>query len=150
MSRAYIPVEIQRQVRADAGHRCGYCRVSEAVTSMSLTFDHIIPEAAGGPTTRENLWLACERCNRYKVDRTTAEDPETGERVPLFHPRAQIWREHFAWSRDGAQIVGRTPIGRATTAALYLNHPLAVMARKLWMRVGWHPPQEAPDEGGEG
>lgn len=107
---------------------------------MSLTFDHLMPEAAGGPTVRENLWLACERCNRYKSDLTTGTDPATNEVMPLFNPRMQIWREHFAWGDDGTHIVGLTPIGRATVIALYLNHPLAVAARKLWVSVGWHPP----------
>jgi hypothetical protein len=142
VSKAYISAELAQQVRADAGHRCGYCRASEAITSVPLTFDHIIPEAAEGPTTRENLWLACERCNRYKADRVTAPDPETGQVVPLFNSRTQIWREHFAWSEDGTHILGLTPTGRATVLALHLNHPLAVMARRLWASVGWHPPQE--------
>lgn len=109
---------------------------------MSLVFDHIIPEAAGGQTTRENLWLACERCNRHKADRTTAIDPDTGQAVPLFNPRAQAWRAHFAWSHDGTEIIGLTEVGRATVIALRLNHPLAVTARRYWVRAGWHPPLE--------
>jgi hypothetical protein len=109
---------------------------------MPLTFDHIIPEAAGGLTVRSNLWLACERCNRYKGDRTTAIDPETGQDVGLFNPRTQVWAEHFAWSEQGITIVGITPVGRATVIALHLNHPLAVTARRYWVRVGWHPPSE--------
>jgi 5-methylcytosine-specific restriction endonuclease McrA len=28
--------------------------------------DHVHPESAGGPTTAENLVLACQRCNRRK------------------------------------------------------------------------------------
>ena len=142
MSSAYIPAEIERQVRSDAGHRCGYCRSSEAITSMPLTFDHIIPVAAGGLTVRTNLWLACERCNRYKGDRTSAVDPKTDQEVPLFNPRIQIWREHFTWGDGGSLIVGVTPIGRATVWALRLNHRLAVGARRYWTRAGWHPPLE--------
>ncbi|MGB3626716.1 MAG: HNH endonuclease signature motif containing protein [Henriciella sp.] len=30
------------------------------------TFDHIVPRAAGGPDTPENLQLAHARCNRIK------------------------------------------------------------------------------------
>src|SRR5262249_47721993 len=45
----------------------------------------------------------------------------TGQTMPLFHPRTQIWAEHFSWSQDGLRIVGLTPIGRATVAALHLD-----------------------------
>ena len=109
---------------------------------MPLTFDHIIPETAGGLTARENLWLACERCNRYKSDRTTAIDPQTNHEIPLFNPRTQKWREHFMWDQTGTLIMGLTPTGRSTVLALQLNHPLAVAARKYWVRAGWHPPAE--------
>lgn len=30
--------------------------------------DHVVPESKGGPTTAENLVLACRRCNRKKGD----------------------------------------------------------------------------------
>ncbi len=68
-------------------------------------------------------------------------DPENGERVSLFNPRRQVWREHFGWSEDGVFIVGRTACGRATVVALQLNHEHLVKARRRWVMVGWHPPQ---------
>jgi hypothetical protein len=109
---------------------------------MPLTFDHIIPEAGGGLTVRSNLWLACERCNRHKGDRTSAVDPQTDQEAALFNPRIQRWQEHFEWGDQGTLIVGVTPVGRATVLALQLNHPLAVSARRYWTRAGWHPPLE--------
>ena len=139
---SYIPAELARQVRADAGRRCGYCHSSESLTGMPLEFDHILPEAAGGPTTRENLWLACHRCNEHKGNRTHAADPLTGERAVLFNPRAQRWHDHFAWNPDGALIVGLTPSGRATVEALRLNNEYVVEARRFWAEAGWHPPGE--------
>jgi hypothetical protein len=33
-------------------------------------------------------------------------------------------------------------VGRATVAALNMNHPLIVEARYRWVQVGWHPPQD--------
>ena len=84
--------------------------------------EHIIPLASGGETVIENLWLACPLCNGYKGIQTHAVDPETDERVPLYNPRTQNWREHFAWSADGTQIVGQTPVGKTTVVALRLNN----------------------------
>jgi len=82
MTPAYIPVELRRQVRLDAGGRYGYCHTAEALIGMPLECDHLYPEVLGGPTERENLWLACTRCNDFKGDRIDALDPEAGETVP--------------------------------------------------------------------
>jgi hypothetical protein len=40
----------------------------------------------------------------------------------------------------GALIEGITEVGRATVAALNMNHPDIVATRRLWLDVGWHPP----------
>lgn len=34
----------------------------------------------------------------------------------------QLWRDHFCWSEDGAEIIGVTPVGRATVVALNMNN----------------------------
>ena len=142
MTPAYIPIELRRQVRADAGGRCGYCHTPEALIGMPLEFEHLYPEAHGGATVRENLWLACTRCNDFKGDRTDGVDPQTGETVPLFNPRTQSWTEHFSWSPDGTLITGLTPIGRATVVALQLNNEFIIVARRFWVEAGWWPPTE--------
>lgn len=83
-------------------------------------------------------------CNRAKGDRTSATDPETGEAVPLFNPRQQCWSEHFRRSDAGLRIVGQTPTGRATVAALHLDDdPDALIVRSYWVLAGWHPPTDA-------
>ena len=112
------------------------------LTGVSLSIDHIVPVAAGGSTTRENLWLACRPCNEFKGTHTHAEDPETSEIVPLFNPRTQKWHTHFAWNDDKTRIIGLTPTGRATVTALQLNRSILVKARRRWVMAGWHPPQE--------
>lgn len=142
MSPAYILVELRRLVRSDSQARCGYCHTPEALIGMPLEFDHLYPEALGGPTTRENLWLACTRCNDFKGDRIDAIDSETGERVALFNPRTQVWTDHFRWSPDGTQIFGNTAIGRATIEALRLNNEYIVTTRRFWVEAGWLPPAE--------
>jgi hypothetical protein len=107
-----------------------------------MVFDHLIPFSAGGTTIEENLWLACRRCNEFKGAQTQAPDPQSGEIVPLFSPRQQIWNDHFGWSEDGAVMIGKTPWGRATVEALRLNRSELVVARRLWISVGWWPPIE--------
>jgi len=81
-------------------------------------------------------------CNDYKGDCIEAVDPVTGELVKLFDPRHQRWGEHFAWNEQGDEIVGRTAIGRATVAALRLNRPFLVQARRVWVKAGEHPPKD--------
>jgi hypothetical protein len=107
---------------------------------MPMDVEHLIPEARGGETTEENLWLACPRCNAHKADRVAATDPNTGDIVRLFDPRRQKWGDHFLWTDDGIRKGGRTPTGRATVVALHLNRPMLVAARQAWVLVGWHPP----------
>ena len=140
MTPAYVPAALRRQVRADAGARCGYCHSPEAFLGMPLDIEHLVPEATGGATVRENLWLACSRCNDFKGDRTAAVDPQTGGQVPLFNPRTQVWTEHFTWSPDGTHILGLTPIGRASVEALRLNNGFIVVARRFWVEAGRWPP----------
>jgi len=142
MSQAYIPADIRRSVAEAARHRCGYCLTLQAVVAIPMHVEHIIPLAAGGKTVVENLWLACPLCNGYKSTQTHAVDPETGERVALFNPRTQNWHEHFAWSADGTEIIGQTPVGRATVVALHLNNVYVVPSRRVWVAAGWHPPAD--------
>jgi len=105
-----------------------------------MVVDHIIPLVAGGVSTIENLCLACYRCNEFKGARLASTDPLGGEMVPLFNPHSESWPDHFSWSEDGLQIVGRTATGRATVDALRLNSDRLVRARRLWQIVGVHPP----------
>ena len=141
MSTTHVSAALRELVAFQAGHRCGYCLTAEDVIGMLMEIDHLVPEARGGVTVEENLWPACSACNTYKGDRTSAVDPLTGESVALYHLRRQQWQEHFAWTRAGDVIVGQTPVGRATVTSLKLNRPLLVRARRLWVRIGVHPPR---------
>lgn len=142
MSHSKIPRELRQRVAAASRWRCGYCQTQQIVVGYPLHVDHIIPEFTGGQTTEDNLWLACSVCNNAKGMQTTAQDPLTGQPVPLYNPRSQAWSDHFAWSSDGDQIIGLTPVGRATVVALQLNTPLRVQSRQRWVLVGWHPPRD--------
>ena len=74
---------------------------------MPMHIEHILPLAAGGSSADDNLWLACPLCNGYKGTQTHFVDPESGQQVALFHPRRQIWGEHFLWSEDHGSPVQR-------------------------------------------
>lgn len=144
MPREYLPVEVVRRVREAARERCGYCLSPQRLVMARLEIEHVIPRARGGSDDETNLWLSCPLCNRYKGDRIAARDPETGEEVTLFNPRRQRWSEHFRWSEDGLRILGQTPIGRATVAALRLDDDSdALIVRSYWVLAGWHPPDDA-------
>jgi 5-methylcytosine-specific restriction endonuclease McrA len=95
MARVHISADVESRVRAAARNRCGYCLSPQHLVMARLEIEHIIPLPRGGSNDESNLWLACPLCNRYKGNKTTAVDPETGDVVPLFNLRAQVWSEHF-------------------------------------------------------
>jgi hypothetical protein len=103
--------------------------------------EHIVPQTRDGSTTIDNLALACARCNLHKATRIRHRDPVSGRVVPLFNPRSQAWPRHFAWSEEVTRILGRTQSGRATVAALNMNHPTIVRSRSIWVNLGFHPPR---------
>lgn len=139
---AYISEALRRKVAAAAGYCCSYCLTSQRVSGAQMHIDHCIPISRGGASDETNLSLACAWCNTFKGDQTHTVDPITGDTVPLFHPRAQRWSDHFTWSDDGVWIVGLTSTGRATVLALQMNNEWIVPARQLWVTAGWHPPQD--------
>ncbi|MCO5243014.1 MAG: HNH endonuclease [Anaerolineae bacterium] len=142
MTSPSIPRSLRDQVKRRAGFRCEYCRTAEWLSGIEGEIDHIIPRSEGGSSDLENLCYACAACNGYKQAKTSAIDPLSKTLVHLFHPRKHVWEENFAWSDDTLRIIGLTPVGRATVEGLRLNHPLAVSARTIWSRVGYHPPPE--------
>lgn len=142
MSRQYISPSLRQDVAEFSRHRCGYCQTPQAIIGPFLEIDPIIPESQGGSADESNLILACPMCNGRKSNHTEAIDPQTGELVPLFNPRAENWHEHFAWIEDGAVIHGKSSSGRATIVALEMNHADVVSVRQRWIEVGWHPPHD--------
>src|SRR5437016_3010499 len=135
-----ISPRLAQRVRRRAQGCCEYCQSQERVVGEAFTIDHIVPRVKGGSDAFENLALCCYVCNPLKGAKTEALDPQTGNVVPLFHPRRQGWDTHFRWSDDGLFIIGRTPVGRATVAALRLNRPSLIIARQTWVQWGVHPP----------
>src|SRR5262245_39908367 len=133
-----IPSSLREEVVLRAGNRCEYCQLSQLGQEATFHIDHVTPRAAGGPTTADNLALACVSCSLRKWAKQTAIDPDSGEEVPLFNPRMQPWAEHFRW--EGVRVVPLTPTGRATVVALAMNRPMIVAIRQEETARGRHPP----------
>ena len=132
-----VPLPLKRAVFQRAGGRCEYCGLSQAGQEAQFHVDHIHPLADGGATTFENLALACVSCSLRKGARRKAPDPLTGNVARIFHPRNQIWSDHFQWK--GCRVMGRTPTGRATVDGLKMNRLLAQAIRAEESLMGRHP-----------
>jgi hypothetical protein len=133
-----ISPSLRAEIVLRAANRCEYCGLSQLGQEAPFHIDHVVPRAAGGPTTVDNLALACVSCSLRKWANQQATDPDSSEEVPLFNPRTQAWAEHFRW--EGERVVPLTPTGRATVAALAMNRPLIVAIRQEETVRGRHPP----------
>lgn len=129
--------ELTEAVRARAEQRCEYCRMHQALQGATFHLEHVTPESKGGLTELANLALACPSCNLHKSNRTTVVDAEEGQ-VSLYNPRSQQWIVHFRWRQF--EVEGLTATGRATVAALDLNHPRRQRIRQAEESFGLFPP----------
>lgn len=129
MSVTYIPTALRNLVYERAAGCCEYCLISEAATFAKHQIDHVIAEKHGGLTVEENLALSCTLCNKYKGSDIASIDDETGEIMPLFNPRKDIWNEHFRI--EHGIFTGLTPNARATIRLLQLNNQARVEERRI-------------------
>lgn len=134
---AFSPAR-RAEVTARAGHRCEYCHLPTRGQVAAFPIDHVIPRNAGGTTALDNLALTCPHCNAHKWTAVTEVDPDTGQPVRLFHPRQDVWDEHFAWA-VGGEIAARTAVVRATVTALRMNDPDMIELRTLLAELGLFP-----------
>lgn len=132
MSETYIPKALRKEVIDRAKNCCEYCLLPDWIAFLPHEIDHIIAEKHGGQTTAENLAFTCWRCNRNKGSDLGTFDPQTGEFAFFFHPRTQVWEEHFQLNR--AELQGKTPEGRATVHLLKLNSSERVQERQRLSR----------------
>jgi hypothetical protein len=133
--------EVARQVVARAGDRCEYCRMHQSLQGATFHIEHIVPCSEDGSDDLANLCLACPSCNLHKSNRVTVSDPDTGQAVPLFNPRALVWGDHSVW--NGTRVIGITAAGRATVAALDLNAPRRLLIREAEALFQLFPPGRA-------
>ena len=113
--------EMRTAIIEQAWGCCEYCLSQVAYSPDPFVCEHIHPRVRGGETAMANLALACGGCNGKKYNRVSAYDRTTGQMIPIFHPRQDVWLEHFVWQNNYTQVVGLTPVGRATVELLALN-----------------------------
>jgi hypothetical protein len=124
------------QVWQRAGDKCEYCRFPVLHAWLPFQIDHIIAEKHGGQTDAGNLALSCFYCNSFKGPNIAGIDPDGDPEiaVQLFHPRKQLWDEHFEWA--GAVLNGISPTGRTTISVLRINDSDAIEFRQLLIDTG--------------
>ena len=125
---------LRDEVFRRADNCCEYCQIAQGATLLPHEIDHIIAQKHDGETASDNLCLACFVCNSFKGPNIAGVDPVTKEICRLFHPRHDLWSEHFYW--DGPSLAARTAIGRATLAVLRINQLERVELRRLLMLSG--------------
>ena len=124
------------QVWDRSHNRCECCLFPALHAWLPFQVDHIIAEKHGGQTLADNLALSCYYCNSFKGPNIAGIDPDGAPElaVQLFHPRKQVWSEHFEW--NGAVLTGITPTGRATISVLRINDSDAIEFRRLLLEAG--------------
>lgn len=121
-------------VRQRAHGCCEYCQLDQKHINLPHQIDHVRATKHHGADTMENTCWACARCNGAKGANVAGFDPESGALVPLFNPRLDGWNEHFHW--QGALLLGKTAIGRATIDVLRINDADCVERREELMGSG--------------
>jgi hypothetical protein len=89
----------------------------------------------------ENLALACQGCNGHKSTKTEAVDTISRTTAIFYNPRKDSWNEHFVWTEDFTEIIGKTAKGRVTIKVLKLNHQRVMNLRRILVLAGEHPPK---------
>ena len=90
------------------GYRCQYCGNRYAVAMLS--YDHVVPRAAGGRTDWLNIVTACKICNTRKADKSCDDagmwpltEPRRPRSLPLQSPlidAANAPQEWLGFVRD--------------------------------------------------
>ena len=140
MRRDYITKSNRDKIKNRADNRCEYCKSPASYATQSFVIEHIIPISKNGNSKLENLAWSCGGCNSFKYNKVEAFDALSQQSVPIFNPRLQNWNDHFNWSEDFFNIVGKTATGRATIQALKMNRTGLINLRTLLKLDGKHPP----------
>lgn len=129
-----LPADVRRLVAERANFCCEYCLIPESQVFIPHQIDHVIAQKHGGDSTLNNLAYSCALCNKRKGSDLASVDPETDQVIRLFHPRRDVWAEHFRL--DDARIEPLTAIGRTTIRLLQLNRPQLLIEREYLLLLG--------------
>ncbi len=132
--------QLRKFLRERARGCCEYCLSPVEYSSDPFSIEHIIPRSKGGSDEVDNLAFSCQGCNGRKYNHISAIDPLTDIYIPLFHPRKDVWNDHFVWNESYTQLIALSSTGRATIERLQLNRREVINLRKLLVMVGAHPP----------
>lgn len=135
---SYVSSALRQLVTLRANNRCEYCLFPQSATLFAFEMEHIIAEKHDGPTSAENLALACPYCNRAKGTDLGSIDPVTGKLTPFFNPRTQNWAEHFRIDSE-AEIIPLTAEGRVTNKILQFNNPERLLERRQLISARQYP-----------
>jgi 5-methylcytosine-specific restriction endonuclease McrA len=98
----HVPAFVRRTVWARDGGQCAFVgRLGRCSETGFLEFHHIVPYAAGGETSVENLELRCRAHNAYETEK-------------YFGPGSLFVRERSA----GTWLRGHTSQGRRSSGGL--------------------------------
>lgn len=114
-----VPEAVRRLVATRAGHRREYYLLHQRDSYTPHQVDHIVSQKHAGTSDLQNLAWSWIRCNAWKGSDVSSVDPNTGQIVPLFHPRRDRWSDHF--EIRGHVIEPLTAIGYMTVTLLRLN-----------------------------
>jgi hypothetical protein len=132
-----IAEALRNEVARRAHHRCEYCLIHEDDIAFRPHVDHIVSRKHGGLSDIENLAYACVLCNRSKGSDVSSIHGHNGEIVRLFHPREDLWADHF--KLDGHVIRALSDAGAATAELLRFNAPERLAERGLLQSLGKYP-----------
>lgn len=135
MGEYYISRSLRALVEKRSNFACEYCRIPQPLTYLSFHIDHIIAQQHGGVTDESNLAFACNSCNQRKGPNIAAYLPGTETLIRLFHPRRDIWSNHFRLTENGI-IYPESAIGEATIRILNMNLPERLEERRTLINEG--------------
>lgn len=134
-----ISASIRSKIEKRAGKLCKYCQSPLEFSSDPFSIEHIFPTSKGGTDDLGNLALACQSCNGHKSTKTEAFDAISQTTATFYNPRKDVWNEHFVWSEDFTEIIGKTAKGRVTIKVLKLNRQRVMNLRRVLILAGEHP-----------
>jgi hypothetical protein len=117
----HVPAATQRVVWQRDGGRCAFTGPQERCTATAfLEYHHVVPFAAGGETSANNLELRCRAHNRYEVDRYFGRSrvPIVREARAVYGDRELVFSNESALGGSGLREAAGLPHRRINFAQI--------------------------------